>query len=111
MKSLWVRTMKKTRKRYLSFHLHKEGPAIKDEKHLSNAIWKNLLSLYGEVSAADSKLFLVEFDGDTGEGVLQCTLSSLEKVITSAVLIGSIGTTNVSFEPKKTSGTLKALRR
>ncbi len=103
--------MKKSRRRYLSFHLHSDGPTIDDEKQLSNAIWKNLLSLYGEISAADSKLYLVSFDQEKGEGVLQCTLSSLEKVITSAVLIGSIGKSLVSFEPKRTSGTIKALRR
>lgn len=103
--------MKKTRRRYLSFHLHRKGPVIEDEKELINAIWKNLLSLYGEVSAADSKLYLVSFDPKKGEGVLQCTLSSLEKVVTSAVLIGSIGNSKVSFEPKKTSGTIKGLSR
>jgi RNase P/RNase MRP subunit POP5 len=103
--------MKKSRRRYLSFQLHSDGPPLGDEKQLSKAIWNNLLSLYGEVSAADSKLYLVSFDPDNGEGVLQCTLSSLEKVISSAVLIGSIGKSVVSFEPKKTSGTIKGLSR
>ncbi len=103
--------MKKSRRRYLSFHLHSDGPTIDDEKQISNAIWKNLLSLYGEVKAADSKLYLVSFDQEKGEGVLQCTLSSLEMVITSAVLIGSVGKTLVSFEPKRTSGTIKGLKR
>jgi RNase P/RNase MRP subunit POP5 len=69
------------------------------------------MSLYGEVSAADSKLYLVEFDAKSGTGILQCTASSLNNVITSAVLIGSIGKSLVSFEPKKTSGTIKALKR
>lgn len=103
--------MKRSRRRYMSFHLHRDGPIIDDEKQLSNAIWNNLLSLYGEISAADSKLYLVSFDCETGKGVLQCTLSSLEKVITSAVLIGSIGKSLVSFEPKRTSGTIKGLSR
>ena len=103
--------MKKSRRRYLSFRLHSDGPTIDDEKQLSNAIWKNLLSLYGEINAADSKLYLVSFDQEKGEGVLQCTLSSLEMVITSAVLIGSIGKSLVSFEPKRTSGTIKGLSR
>ncbi|MFX1604388.1 MAG: Rpp14/Pop5 family protein [Promethearchaeota archaeon] len=102
--------MKKTRRRYLSFHLHSES-SISDGMQLSTAIWKNLMSLYGEVSAADSKLYLVEFNEENGKGVLQCTASSLDKVITSAVLIGSIGKKLVSFEPKKTSGTIKALKR
>jgi RNase P/RNase MRP subunit POP5 len=69
------------------------------------------MSLYGEVSAADSKLYRVEFDEKSGTGILQCTASSLDNVITSAVLIGSIGKSLVSFEPKKTSGTIKALKR
>lgn len=102
--------MKMTRRRYLSFHLHSENSTL-DDKQLSTAIWKNLLSLYGEVSAADSKLYLVEFDEKSGAGILQCTATSLDNVITSAVLIGSIGKSLVSFEPKKTSGTIKALKR
>ena len=102
--------MKRTRRRYLSFRLHSESSAL-DEKQLSTAIWKNLMSLYGEVSAADSKLYLVEFDEKSGEGILQCTANALDKVITSAVLIGSIGKKLVSFEPKKTSGTIKTLKR
>lgn len=102
--------MKKTRRRYLSFYLHSEGSTL-DDKQLSTAIWKNLMSLYGEVSAADSKLYLVEFDEKSGEGILQCTAPSLDKVITSAVLIGSVGKMLVSFEPKKTSGTIKALKK
>jgi RNase P/RNase MRP subunit POP5 len=102
--------VKRSRRRYLSFYLHSEKTTL-DEKQLSTAIWKNMLSLYGEVSAADSKLYLVEFDKRTGTGILQCTASSLDKVITSAVLIESIGNLLVSFEPKKTSGTIKGLKR
>ncbi|MHA2025438.1 MAG: Rpp14/Pop5 family protein [Candidatus Thorarchaeota archaeon] len=103
--------MKKSRRRYLSFQLHCDGPSLFDEKQLSSAIWKNLLSLYGEVSSSDSKLYLISYDPEKGEGVLQCTLSSLEKVITSAVLLGSIEKSMVSFEPKRTSGTIKGLSR
>ena len=102
--------MKRDRRRYLSFQLHSEDSAL-DDKQVSMAIWKNLLSLYGEVSASDSKLYLVEFDGTLGTGILQCTSNSLNKVITAAVLIGSIGNSKVSFEPKKTSGTIKGLKR
>ncbi|MFW9925994.1 MAG: Rpp14/Pop5 family protein [Candidatus Thorarchaeota archaeon] len=102
--------MKKNSRRYLSFHLHSDTP-VDDEKQLSNAIWKNLLSLYGEIDAADSKLYLVSFDCEEGKGILQCTSSSLERVITSAVLIGSVGNSLISFEPKRTSGTIKGLGR
>ena len=102
--------MKKTRRRYILFNLHQDGPKI-EGKQLSMAIWKSLLSLYGEIQAADSKMYLIEFDESSGEGVLQCSLPSLQQVIAAAAVIGKIHETSVSFEPKKTSGTIKALRR
>lgn len=102
--------MRSSRRRYLSFQLHSDGSII-DDKQVSMAIWKSLLSLYGEVSASDSKLYLVEYDGESGTGVLQCTSDSLNRVITAAALIGSIGSSLVSFEPRKTSGTIKGLKR
>ena len=102
--------MKKIRKRYLLFKLHQDGSSI-EGKQLSLTIWKSLLSLYGEIQAADSKLYLIDFEESSGEGVLQCSLPSLQQVIAAAVVIGTINGTAVSFEPKKTSGTIKGLNR
>jgi RNase P/RNase MRP subunit POP5 len=102
--------MKKVRRRYLLFKLHQDGSSI-EGKQLSLVIWKSLLSLYGEIQAADSKLYLIDFEESSGEGVLQCSLPSLQKVIAAAAVIGSINGTAVSFEPKKTSGTIKGLNR
>jgi len=100
--------VKKTRKRYLRFILHKDGAEI-TEKQLSNAIWSSLLSLYGEICTADSKFYLNSYDAKKGIGILQCNAAALEKVIASAVMISSIGNTHVSFEPRKTSGTIRGL--
>lgn len=100
--------MKKVRRRYLLFNLHRDDTII-DEKQLGLAIWKSLLSLYGEIQAADSKLYIIRFDESTGEGILQCTLPSLQQVIAAAAVIGTINDTAVSFEPKRTSGTIKSL--
>jgi len=100
--------LKRTRKRYLQFTLHRDGAKI-TEKQFSSAIWSSLLSLYGEVFTADSKFYLNSYDAQKGTGILQCNAAALEKVIASAVMISSIGTTSVSFEPKKVSGTIKGL--
>jgi RNase P/RNase MRP subunit POP5 len=102
--------MKKVRRRYLLFKLHQDGIPI-DEKQLTMALWKSLLSLYGEIQAADSKLYMIEYDEPSGTGILQCSLPSLQQVIAAAAVIGTINETRVSFEPKKTSGTIKALKR
>ncbi|MFW9967646.1 MAG: Rpp14/Pop5 family protein [Candidatus Thorarchaeota archaeon] len=101
--------MKNRRRRYLRFCLHRDG-SPPSGKQLTKEIRRNLLSLYGEIAVADSRLYLSEYDEDSGVGILQCNAALLEKVITSAVLIGSIEKTRVSFEPKKTSGTLKGIR-
>jgi RNase P/RNase MRP subunit POP5 len=102
--------MKKVRRRYLLFKLHQQGTQV-DDKQLGSALWKSLLSLYGEIQAADSKLYIIEYDEETGEGILQCSLPSLQQVIAAAAVIGSINETAVSFEPRKTSGTIKSLKR
>ncbi|MGY5876031.1 MAG: Rpp14/Pop5 family protein [Candidatus Thorarchaeota archaeon] len=101
--------MKAERKRYVQFKLHSEGGVI-DEKRLTLAIRKSLLSLYGEIALADSKLFLNEFNPKTGIGIMQCTLPTLERVIASAALIGRIDDIAISFQPLKTSGTIKGLK-
>lgn len=102
--------MKTTRKRYVSFQLHQQGEPI-SEKALSTEIRRVLLSLFGEIVVADSKFYLTEYDEKSGSGILQCNAKSLEMVLASAVLIYSIGKTKVGFEPKRTSGTIKGLRK
>ena len=102
--------MKKVRRRYLLFKLHQEESLV-DEKQLSASLWKSLLSLYGEIQASDSKLYIIEYDEKTGEGILQCSLHSLPQVIAAAAVIGTINGIAVSFEPRKTSGTIKSLKR
>lgn len=100
--------MKANRKRYISFRLHQDGPPI-SPRQLSNAIWKSMLSLFGEVTTAEARFFLNEFDEENGLGYLQCNADLLHQVVSSAVLLESIEKTKVSFEPRKTSGTIKAL--
>jgi len=100
--------VRKTRRRYLLFTLHFEGAPV-SEKKLVNAVRKNLLSLYGEIAVADSKLFLNKYDEESGVGILQCTESMLESVTAAAALLGVVDKTKVSFEPRKASGTMRSL--
>jgi len=100
--------MKQGRKRYTYFKLHRDGPTI-DERQLSSAIWKSMLSLYGEIIVSETRFFLNEYDIERGTGYFQCNANLLQEVVSAAVLIGSIEKTYVSLEPLKTSGTIKAL--
>jgi RNase P/RNase MRP subunit POP5 len=102
--------MKSTRKRYVRFILHRQGPSVSERK-LNSALWSNLLSLYGEICAADSKLYITEYDEKSGKGILQCNATTLREVLASASVLYSINSTHVSFAPLKTSGTIKGLTR
>ena len=103
--------MRMNRKRYVLFKLHQKGPKVTG-KQLSTALWNSMLSLFGEVSTSDSRLFIDEgFDEDSGIGFLQCNAASLNNVLAAAAVIGIIGKTKVSFQSKKTSGTIRALSR
>ncbi|MHA1768387.1 MAG: Rpp14/Pop5 family protein [Candidatus Thorarchaeota archaeon] len=102
--------MRRTRKRYFRFKIHsRKGCA--GTKSVLEDIWKSLLSIYGEIEAADSKLYMVEFDETTQTGILQCAEPSLHRVIAASALIASIDGRTVSFEPLKTSGTIRSLRQ
>ncbi|NHJ14215.1 MAG: hypothetical protein EAX95_11095 [Candidatus Thorarchaeota archaeon] len=102
--------MKSVRRRYLLFMLHRDGSPV-PEKRLAAEIRKQLLSLYGELVVADSKLYLNEYDEQSGVGILQCTEDSLKKVIAASALINVLDSTSVSFEPMRTSGTIKGLKK
>ncbi|MHA1905074.1 MAG: Rpp14/Pop5 family protein [Candidatus Thorarchaeota archaeon] len=103
--------MRMNRKRYVLFKLHRRGPKVTG-KQLSTTLWNSILSLFGEVSTSDSRLFIDEgYDENTGVGFLQCNAASLNNVLAAAAVIDSIGKTKVSFQSKKTSGTIKGLRK
>ncbi len=102
--------MKLNRKRYVSFQLHQDGQAV-TLRQLNNAIWKSMLSLFGEVAVAEARFYLNEYDEAESVGYFQCNSSQLDNVIAAVVLLESIEHTKVCFRPIKTSGTIKALHR
>jgi RNase P/RNase MRP subunit POP5 len=102
--------MKQDRRRYVLFHLHSDKGTIGDKK-LIQTIRRSLLTLFGELAVADSRLYLSSYDSEEGRGVLQCTQRALYQVLASAALIGSIDGKQVSFQPLRTSGTLRGLNQ
>jgi RNase P/RNase MRP subunit POP5 len=70
-----------------------------------------MLSLFGEVTVAEARFYLNEYDEAAGIGYFQCNSAQLDNVVAAAVLLESIEDTKVCFVPIKTSGTIKALHR
>ncbi len=103
--------MKTYRRRYVLFRLLSEDNGAIDDKQIADAIRHSLLSLFGEIIVAESRLYVQAFDNNTGFGVLQVSQQALEKTLAAAALIRSIGDVGVIFHPIRTSGTLRALLR
>jgi RNase P/RNase MRP subunit POP5 len=101
--------MKEYRRRYVRFQLYSDVTI--DEKAVLQGLRKSVLSLYGEIILADSRLYISEYDSESGFGIVQCALQTLEQILASAVLIDSINGTSVSFQPLKTSGTIRGLKK
>ncbi len=102
--------MKQYRRRYVYFELVVQGKPVTDQQ-LVNAIRKSLMKLYGEVAVADSRIFLQRYDEVSGTGVLQVNERVLERALAASALVYEIDSSRVSFVPKKTSGTIRALTR
>ena len=100
--------MRYHRKRHILFVVHRDGPPV-SEKQLSQTLRRSILMLYGETAVADSRFFLDKYDEESGIGVLQCTSESLSNTLAAACVVSSVGETRVSFDPKRTSGTIKGL--
>ena len=101
--------MKEYKRRYVRFQLHSDSTV--DERELLQELRRSLLSVYGEILLADSRLYVSEYDSESGIGIVQCSLQTLEQVLAAAVLIGSINDTKVSFHPLKTSGTIRGVKK
>ena len=97
------------RRRYVRFRVHASDTL--DEKELAKAIRKSILMLYGEVTLADSRFYINEFDSATGIGIFHSTLRTLDKILASAALVYKVGRTIVSIQPLKTSGTIKGSKK
>jgi ribonuclease P/MRP protein subunit POP5 len=99
------------RRRYLLFEVLSER-AI-DKWELLKEIWDSLYSLYGDLGASESKVWLIDYrtlDGATGgRGILRCAHQHVEEVRASLACIHSVNNVRVGIRVIRTSGTMKGL--
>lgn len=99
------------RRRYLLFEVLSERALEKWE--LLREIWDSLYTLYGDLGASESKVWLIEYhtlDGATGgRGILRCAHQHVEDVRASLACIHAVNNVRVGIRVIRTSGTLKGL--
>ncbi len=97
------------RRRYILAKIECEGEF--DEAGFSDAVWTNILKLFGEYGASQTELGIIEFDLETKQAILRCSHKALDLVKASLASITKIKNERASVHLQLVSGTLKALRR
>jgi ribonuclease P/MRP protein subunit POP5 len=102
------------RKRYLLFEVMSEREL--DKRELLKEIWDSMYSLYGDVGASESKLWLIDYhvrDGtnrNRSVGILRCAHDRVDAVRASLACIHTVNDARVGIRVIKTSGTIKGVK-
>ena len=82
---------------------------VVNERDLLRAIWEALYSLFGDVGVAACNIWLIDFDGKKGVGILRCSHRKVEEVRAALACI-KIGGRPLCIRVVRTTGTVKAAR-
>lgn len=102
--------VKEEKSRYIAFEMIIEDETALEPSSVFNSISRSILSLYGEVEASQSGIWLIEYNPETCHGILRCSHKSLEKVQTAMTVVSKIYDRSAMIHLLKTSGTIKSLR-
>lgn len=102
--------VKEEKSRYIAFEIIIEGETPLEVISVFNSISRSILSLYGEVEASQSGIWLIEYEPETCHGILRCTSKSLDNVQTAMAVVSRIDDRQAIIRLLKTSGTIRSLR-
>lgn len=97
------------RRRYLALKVDSDEPL--EPSAVSDAIWKAVLRLFGEVGASQAGLYTIRSDKESGLIVLRCSHKALPMVRASVASVTRVDDRPVAIHVLRVSGTLKALSR
>ena len=97
------------RRRYVAVKVESEKPFNKDAFY--DAVWANVLRLFGEYNASRTELALIEYDPQMKQAILRCSLDALDLLKASMVAITEIKGERSVAHIVLVSGTLKSLRK
>jgi len=103
------------RRRYIVFEVMSEREI--DKRELLKEIWNSVYSLYGDVGASKSKIWLIGYDEKKGtdigigRGILRCAHDKVEEVRAALACIHSVNDARVGIRVIGISGTIKGATR
>jgi RNase P/RNase MRP subunit POP5 len=97
------------RQRYVKFSIFSEEPVPIDAKGISTLIWRQYNALFGEIKSGRAGFWITDYDPEAQSGIIRCSHSVLEELVTAMTLLTQVGTIDAAFDTTATSGTLKGL--
>jgi ribonuclease P/MRP protein subunit POP5 len=99
------------RSRYLFFEAEALPDASFGEHDLRRTLWFEAQNLYGDVTSAETRAELIEYEGETcGVGVVSCDHESVEETRAALACIDEVDGDAVGIRVLGVSGTLAAGR-
>jgi RNase P/RNase MRP subunit POP5 len=101
------KTIRKSR-RYIAVKIDSKKPfGVRD---FYEAVWDNILKLFGEYGASQTALLLIAYDSQKNQAILRCSTNALDLVRISLLTLTEIRNEKIIIQISLISGTLKALR-
>lgn len=106
--------MREEKQRYILFKIireeNKRGKPI-HEKAFLEALWNIIWRYFGMNTAIKIGLWLLEFNTKENYGIIRCSHTTKEIMISSLSLIRDINQEKMIISPVKTSGTLQTIEK
>jgi len=99
----------RVKKRYLALQIESVEPL--EEEDIKDVVWSAVTRLFGEYGASQAGLFLVEYDKQTKQAVLGCSLKALWMVRASIAAVTEVKDNLAALHVLRISGTLRGLRK
>jgi RNase P/RNase MRP subunit POP5 len=99
----------RSRRRYIAVDIDNEQTI--DGQDFFDAVYMNVLRLFGEYGASQTELALIEYNSRTKQAILRCSHKGLDLVKAAIVAITTIKNEKATVHILLVSGTLKTLRK
>jgi ribonuclease P/MRP protein subunit POP5 len=101
---------KRERNRYIVFEVISEDGSF-DMKAVSTALWDSFLNLVGELGAARSGFRMVDWDKNSGKGIIKTVHTSADEAKIALSLVTEMDGKKVVINVPTVSGILKKARQ
>ena len=101
--------VKREKQRYLGFVIF--GPDKITKREVNNELWEKYINLFGTIGAANSGMYLIEFDEEEKKGIVRIRHDMINNLTVCIALIREINYQKNIIHRIGVSGTIKGVTK